>query len=828
MSSFRLSACMLRQLVLVVSLSASSAVAGVIEVRVRDAITHYAVEATVKLEGPESLVFSTDRRGRVKREVKPGVYREEYSAPGYKTMRSNTNIESGKITPLGAYLQPETPPEELRPEILQSKMRSGYTLLHEYVVDGETGEPLAGVRVHLVNANAETRTNSRGYFWLSVPTPPAPIPGGFGTDTLVYEKAGYKTLTLRNFGIDSEEIGGIAIDLEKGSGRIDLDVTHKMMRDQAEEVKKPHPAREEEMPSVRASSSELHDAIGPRGHSLSTESASRVQVSAVTVPSTIKVGHNCTLVNRRIVCTTWDPPIALEEYVTKGLSAEWPRLWHPESLKAGAVAYRTYGAYYVANPISTNYDICDNTMCQVYNPNGWPSNAAIRAAVSATVGIVMTRDNIIFKSEYAAESNDSDQLDGAGNRLNTCGQGKVGEPTQNWPCMKDHVCTGKKQASTHSRGMCQRGSQRWASGKDATGAPGDTGASITTPRDWRCILDHYYNANSNSITVEPDAVQYPGGTAGTLNRRGFLQGAPAYGSIAYADHSTSPTSIRSAVAADGSGDRRLAAGVYPSWAPDGLAVVYSSGLGLWVMNPDGTGQTQLTTNSGVDQYGNTKIDFNPAWSPLGDKIAFCSTRSAIGVDIWMINIDGTGLTQITQGLFDYGMGTGPQPCYLAWSANGTKLAFTGDTVTGPWPRLRYDVYTINVNGSAVTQLTSCQVTNEYQSACYNPSWSPNGKIIAFEDGNYQGDNLGGAGIYAMNADGTGITGIHLSNSIINRFPHWSTDGQKMFFLSNQGAKWGIWSMNPDNTGVMQLVGAPNSYKFDPGQFDCSRCKRFDQ
>jgi hypothetical protein len=57
----------------------------------------------------------------------------------------------------------------------------------------------------MVNANVETQTDSRGHFWLSAPTPPAPIPGSSGTDTLLYEKAGYKTLIFRNFATDGEE-----------------------------------------------------------------------------------------------------------------------------------------------------------------------------------------------------------------------------------------------------------------------------------------------------------------------------------------------------------------------------------------------------------------------------------------------------------------------------------------------------------------------------------------------------------------------------------------------------------------------------------------------
>ena len=54
------------------------------------------------------------------------------------------------------------------------------------------------------------------------------------------------------------------------------------------------------------------------------------------------------------------------------------------------------------------------------------------------------------------------------------------------------------------------------------------------------------------------------------------------------------------------------------------------------MNADGSSQTQLTFSG-----DNT----NPAFSPDGTKIVFISTRSG-GLGVWVINSDGTGETQL--------------------------------------------------------------------------------------------------------------------------------------------------------------------------------------
>jgi TolB protein len=61
-----------------------------------------------------------------------------------------------------------------------------------------------------------------------------------------------------------------------------------------------------------------------------------------------------------------------------------------------------------------------------------------------------------------------------------------------------------------------------------------------------------------------------------------------------------------------------------------------------MMNGDGGSQVRLTTSPGVDG--------GPAWSPDGKQIAFASNRNnsnPYNLGIWVMNIDGTGLKQLT-------------------------------------------------------------------------------------------------------------------------------------------------------------------------------------
>ena len=63
-------------------------------------------------------------------------------------------------------------------------------------------------------------------------------------------------------------------------------------------------------------------------------------------------------------------------------------------------------------------------------------------------------------------------------------------------------------------------------------------------------------------------------------------------------------------------------------------------LDIYVMEPDGTEQTNLTNNISKDEY--------PSWSPDGTKIAFCSiSRGYPTFEIYVMNADGTGQTRLT-------------------------------------------------------------------------------------------------------------------------------------------------------------------------------------
>lgn len=95
------------------------------------------------------------------------------------------------------------------------------------------------------------------------------------------------------------------------------------------------------------------------------------------------------------------------------------------------------------------------------------------------------------------------------------------------------------------------------------------------------------------------------------------------------------------------------------WSPDGTKIAYEAPTGkrkpgIFVMNADGTGRTQLT------HLPQTR-DENPDWSPDGTQITFYSERVG-NAEIYVMNADGTNQHRITHDpWYDAGPRWRPSP-----------------------------------------------------------------------------------------------------------------------------------------------------------------------
>ena len=111
---------------------------------------------------------------------------------------------------------------------------------------------------------------------------------------------------------------------------------------------------------------------------------------------------------------------------------------------------------------------------------------------------------------------------------------------------------------------------------------------------------------------------------------------------------------------DGSGEVQLTSNTatdnQPGWSPDGSRIAFASNrdgdFEIYRIDPDGANPTNLTEDPATD--------LSPAWSPDGSSLAFASDRES-GVHIWKMAADGSGPTQVTAGT-DFQRDDGP-----AWS-----------------------------------------------------------------------------------------------------------------------------------------------------------------
>jgi Tol biopolymer transport system component len=217
---------------------------------------------------------------------------------------------------------------------------------------------------------------------------------------------------------------------------------------------------------------------------------------------------------------------------------------------------------------------------------------------------------------------------------------------------------------------------------------------------------------------------------------------------------------------------------------------------IYTMNPDGSGLTRLTENSGTDQ--------DPAFSPNGKKIAFTSARNGgDGWDVMVMDADGSNPINLTPNL-------GEDNIQPAWSPNGKKIVF----VHSPGSRPDADLYVMDADGSNIAPLAE----DVPGGGAYDPEWSPDGSKISFMNLTNEPQL---PDIWVINSDGSGQ--MNLTNdpdtteddSVSDQFPSWSPDGTKIAFDSTRDGQAEVYTMNPDGTDVMRLTNGERTTSVQP-------------
>ena len=218
----------------------------------------------------------------------------------------------------------------------------------------------------------------------------------------------------------------------------------------------------------------------------------------------------------------------------------------------------------------------------------------------------------------------------------------------------------------------------------------------------------------------------------------------------------------------------------PAFSPDGTKIAFESNRGgnydIFVMNVDGTAQTNLTNDEAGDDVG-------AAWSPDGTKLAFDSNRSE-SRDVYTMNADGSGQTNLTAA--NPSLDSDPD-----WSPDGAKLLFV--SARG----LATSVWSMNADGSGgevdVTKAGNFDA---------DPAWSPDGSHIVFTRA------LSGFTFNLWTARADGTAQLQLTNAAAeqrNSFADWGTRVSETVVTLEPAADTFVRASDPDTAHGTQTT-----------------------
>ncbi|NQS97399.1 MAG: PD40 domain-containing protein [candidate division Zixibacteria bacterium] len=173
----------------------------------------------------------------------------------------------------------------------------------------------------------------------------------------------------------------------------------------------------------------------------------------------------------------------------------------------------------------------------------------------------------------------------------------------------------------------------------------------------------------------------------------------------------------------------------------------------------------------------TTFGNSPKFSPDGSMVVFGGDDGE-SEGIWIYTF-GSGSEILYEGAFNYD---------YAWSPGNDEIAFSepGGTLRKLW--------IINLDGNITLLIENGR----------NPSWSPDGSEIVYQDGS-------GTGVYMISVSG----GSPALVSSYGEIPRWAPDGENIAFRTGSGANYLFHIYNIDSGTITQLNTGGANFNWSP-------------